>query len=101
MIEEMAHRDPERAEYAFHALLPIAGEHVPELADALATEQRQGVCAWLCELLASTGTEDGAHAIAARLSDEREHVRTCAEAWLERMDTKTARTLHDEHRRSV
>ena len=94
----MRSRDGATQENGFHALLPVADQHLAELINALRTEPDPGLCAWICELLASTRSDEAVPPITECLSDPRERVAGAAAIQLESMDTRASRTALRAHR---
>ena len=94
----MRSRDGATQEDGFHALLPVADQYLAELANELRTEPDPGLCAWLCELLASTRSDGAVAPLTDCLSDARERVADAAAFQLESMNTRASRTALWAHR---
>jgi HEAT repeat protein len=96
----MRRRNPQTAEDGFGMLQPVAHRYVAELMVEFAAEADHGLRCWLLELIGDARSPEALPLLAAQSRGADEALRRWAVRGLEQLDTKDARRLLWEIRRS-
>jgi hypothetical protein len=90
----MRSHDPQLKEDGFHALLPVASEHIDALLEEFQAERDDhGLRCWLLELIGAARSDKGLSVLADQLDSPDEMLRGWAERGLRRLDSKEARRI--------
>jgi hypothetical protein len=89
----MRRHDPAIQEEGFHALLPHARDHLPELIREFRAETDHGLRCWLLELIGEARSDVAFDLLAEELSGPDEALRSWAIRGLEALGSKPARRL--------
>lgn len=89
----MRKHDPQVQEDGFGLVKQVAAQHVGDLISAYRSESDRGLRCWLLELLGETRSPDAFPVMADALASADDSIRSWAEAGLQKMNTKEARTL--------
>ena len=92
-MQHMRKHDAQLQEDGFHALLPRAGEFVPELLQEFELEQDHGLRCWILELLSEARDERAIPLFLEQLTSEDEQLRGGALCGLRQLDTPEARRV--------
>jgi HEAT repeat protein len=92
-MQRMRKHNAQLQEDGFHALLPRAGEFVPELLQEFELEQDHGLRCWILELLSEARDERAVPLFLEQLTSVDEQLRGGALRGLRQLDTHEARKV--------